>query len=200
MQKYVRVKERLVFRRNRLGLTQEGLAEKSGISVRSISDYERGLSDPSLEQLSKLASALEVTSGWLLGESGADEVNEQPAKPSSELSAAYVHLETATLQKSFSELASKLNRVSALERKYVFGNLRAMLDELEDRDLKSASLTPDAAALLGAKKVLAEVENPGVVYGRSRRAASTSGKTSSPSLRDREGSGVQPTPPKQAPK
>src|SRR4051794_5510689 len=121
MQKDARLKERLVFRRNRLGLTQEALAERSGVSVRSITDYEQGKSQPSLDQLSKLAAAMDVTSGWLLGEDWPDEIKEVAAKPSSELSFAYAHMETPMLQKSFIEMAGKLNKVSAQDRKYVFG-------------------------------------------------------------------------------
>jgi transcriptional regulator with XRE-family HTH domain len=69
MQKNVRFKERLNSRRNRLGLTQEALAERAGVSVRSISDYERGLGgSPNLDQISKLAAALGVNVGWLIGE------------------------------------------------------------------------------------------------------------------------------------
>jgi len=64
----IRFKERLLLRRNRLNLTQPALAELSGISSRSISDYERGLSLPSFEQIQKLAAALGVTMGWLIGE------------------------------------------------------------------------------------------------------------------------------------
>jgi len=68
MQKNVRLKERLVFRRNRLNLTQVELAARSNISPRSISDYERGLSEPSASQLQKLAQTLDVKISWLLGE------------------------------------------------------------------------------------------------------------------------------------
>jgi len=55
-------------RRNRLNLTQPELAESSGVSPRSISDYERGLSLPSFEHLQKLSGALGIGIGWLLGE------------------------------------------------------------------------------------------------------------------------------------
>lgn len=41
-----------------------------------------------------------------------------------------------------------------------------------------ASSSPEAAAKDGAKKAVASVEKGVVVYGRKRRAASTSGKTS----------------------
>lgn len=44
--------------RKRAGLTQEELCEKSGIAVRSVSSWENGEVDPSLESLGKLACGL----------------------------------------------------------------------------------------------------------------------------------------------
>jgi|GEM_PF-3428378 len=59
---------------------------------------------------------------------------------------------------------------------------------------------PDAVAAQAATRAVAEVQKPGVVYARSRKAASTSGKTSSPASRAGAASGAPPTPPKPAPK
>jgi transcriptional regulator with XRE-family HTH domain len=59
---------------------------------------------------------------------------------------------------------------------------------------------PDAVAAQAAKRAVAEVHQPGVVYGRSRKAASTSGKTSSRASRAGEASSSRPAPPKPAPK
>jgi transcriptional regulator with XRE-family HTH domain len=59
---------------------------------------------------------------------------------------------------------------------------------------------PDAVAAQAAKRAVAEVQQPGVVYGRSRRAASTSGRTSSRASRAGAPSSAPPTPPKPAPK
>lgn len=47
-------------------LTQEDLAGDSGLSLSSISAYERGDNDPSLEALAKLADALGVPKGMIL--------------------------------------------------------------------------------------------------------------------------------------
>ena len=68
MQNSASLRERLVFRRNRLNMTQTDLARESGVSARSISDYENGKSDPGLEHLQKISTALGVTVGWLIGE------------------------------------------------------------------------------------------------------------------------------------
>jgi transcriptional regulator with XRE-family HTH domain len=59
---------------------------------------------------------------------------------------------------------------------------------------------PDAVAAQAAKRAVAEVQQPGVVYGRSRRAASTSGRISSRASRAGAPSSAPPTPPKPAPK
>jgi transcriptional regulator with XRE-family HTH domain len=59
---------------------------------------------------------------------------------------------------------------------------------------------PDAVATQAAKRAVAGVQKRGVVYGRSRKVASTSGKTSSRASRAGAASGSQPVPPKPAPK
>jgi transcriptional regulator with XRE-family HTH domain len=59
---------------------------------------------------------------------------------------------------------------------------------------------PDAVAAQAAKRAVAEVQQPGAESGRSRRAASTSGKISSRASRAGAVSGAPPTPPKPAPK
>lgn len=47
--------------RTRAGLTQEGLAERAGISWHFISAIERGMKTPTLETLLALSSALDVS-------------------------------------------------------------------------------------------------------------------------------------------
>lgn len=59
---------------------------------------------------------------------------------------------------------------------------------------------PDAVAAQAAKRAVVEVQQPDVIYGRSRKAASTSGRTSSRASRADVESSVQPAPPKPAPK
>src|SRR6202012_2606531 len=60
------------------------------------------------------------------------------------------------------------------------------------------SSVSDAVAAQAAKRAVAEVQTPGVVYGRSRKAASTSEKTSSRASRAGAASTAPPTPPKPA--
>jgi len=59
---------------------------------------------------------------------------------------------------------------------------------------------PDAVAAQAAKRAVAAVQKRAVVYGRSRKAASTSEKTSWRASRAGAASGSPPTPPKPAPK
>lgn len=52
--------------RQGLGLTQEEVAERSGVQAGEISRIERGLRDPKVSTLEKLASALNLRPGQLL--------------------------------------------------------------------------------------------------------------------------------------
>jgi transcriptional regulator with XRE-family HTH domain len=52
--------------RRRLGLTQEEVAERSGVQAGEISRIERGKRDPKVSTMEKLATAVEVPPGRLL--------------------------------------------------------------------------------------------------------------------------------------
>lgn len=59
---------RLKQARKTAGLTQAELAERVGLkSYNPVTQYERGISDPSLPTLFRLATALNVKTDWLLG-------------------------------------------------------------------------------------------------------------------------------------
>ncbi|CAK1234308.1 Transcriptional regulator [Fructobacillus fructosus] len=49
---------RIKYFRKQVYLTQEELAKKSGVSLASISAYERGIRNPKIENLRKLANVL----------------------------------------------------------------------------------------------------------------------------------------------
>ena len=53
--------------REELGLTQKDLANKIGVSHTNIYNYEVGRTEPSIEMLIKLADALGVSVGFLVG-------------------------------------------------------------------------------------------------------------------------------------
>lgn len=52
--------------RKKLGLTQEQVAERSGVQAGEVSRMERGLRDPKISTAAKLAAAVEVSPGQLL--------------------------------------------------------------------------------------------------------------------------------------
>ena len=52
--------KRLKFLRKRLDLTQEQLAEPTGLTIESISNIERGLFGPKFDNLEKIAAAIDV--------------------------------------------------------------------------------------------------------------------------------------------
>jgi transcriptional regulator with XRE-family HTH domain len=55
----------IVCYRKKKGMTQEQLAEKSGVLVQQVSRYERGLQMPSVIQLKKIADALDISINYL---------------------------------------------------------------------------------------------------------------------------------------
>lgn len=58
--------ERIKESRKNAGMTQTQLAEKSGVAAISIHQYEAGKRRPQLEQLLRLAAALNVDVNWLM--------------------------------------------------------------------------------------------------------------------------------------
>lgn len=64
-------KERIKEMRVKAGLTQVQLAEKAGVTARTIQNYELGNRKPSnMEVIQKIADALSTTTEYLLGSSG----------------------------------------------------------------------------------------------------------------------------------
>ena len=64
-------KDRLKARRHILGISQEELAKKSGVTGRTIQNYELGTRKPqNIETAQKLALALDTTVEYLLGNDG----------------------------------------------------------------------------------------------------------------------------------
>ncbi|AQH01659.1 hypothetical protein A9R05_23025 [Burkholderia sp. KK1] len=61
---------RLISLRKDKGLTQQGLADATGIHVQQIKRYEAGSSEPSAEALRKIARTFAISTDWLLFEDG----------------------------------------------------------------------------------------------------------------------------------
>jgi transcriptional regulator with XRE-family HTH domain len=66
-----RFPERLRQAREQRGLNQEELAKKSGLQPSAISHFETGARKPSFDNLKRLATALTVTTDFLLGRADA---------------------------------------------------------------------------------------------------------------------------------
>ncbi|WP_199724969.1 RstR family transcriptional repressor [Noviherbaspirillum saxi] len=67
---------RVIGLRKQKGLTQQSLADASGIHVQQIKRYEAGSAQPTAEALKKLALALHVTADFLLFEEGERELDD----------------------------------------------------------------------------------------------------------------------------
>ena len=50
------------------GMTQTELANKSGLQPCAISHYERGERTPNITNLVRIAKALNINAGWLIGD------------------------------------------------------------------------------------------------------------------------------------
>ena len=61
------VASRIKSRRMKLGITQTQLAKAARLTPAAISQFESGARKPSFDALSKLATALKVTTDYLLG-------------------------------------------------------------------------------------------------------------------------------------
>jgi transcriptional regulator with XRE-family HTH domain len=66
---YKKLGERIRKERLSLGITQEVLSEKAGISVSFLGQIERGERKPSLETVINIANSLDVTVDFLLADS-----------------------------------------------------------------------------------------------------------------------------------
>ena len=59
--------QRIAERRKMLGLSQEGLGEKLGVSRQAISKWESDGAVPEIDKLITLSRLFSVSVGWLLG-------------------------------------------------------------------------------------------------------------------------------------
>lgn len=76
-------KLRLIGRRAALNLTQEELAKRAGVSLRSVAAWEAGTQQPTLRMVHLLATALGCPYAWLLGESESSMVTASENAPGS---------------------------------------------------------------------------------------------------------------------
>lgn len=72
------VRDRIRECRESLKLSKTNLAEKTGLTISAISQFESGERDPSLESLNKLADALHVSVDYIIGRE--DEISDKNIK------------------------------------------------------------------------------------------------------------------------
>jgi len=188
-QKHIGDKEKgnlLMAARKRMGLSQVEMAGKLGLDSTYISQLENGrrkVGDFYVQRAEELVREFENQARFTSARDTFAESGDH-STPSREICLHYLQLFLATCTDP-----AKLGW-TAVELKQHFP-----LDKWA-----RLNSVPDAVAAQAATRAVAEVQKPGVVYGRSRKAASTSGKTSSRASRAGAASGAPPTPPKPAPK
>ena len=72
------VPERLQFARKRAGLDQVEMARELGVTRQTISEYERGVSEPPIRRLVKIAELANVSLDWMCARRDS---NPQPSDP-----------------------------------------------------------------------------------------------------------------------
>lgn len=162
--------ERIAMERKKLGLSQEGLGEKAGVSRQSISKWESGSAMPEIEKLIALSKLFGVSVGWLLG------VEDQPEQQENELSdvqlkvvdqlvrqaaphtrrhtVAAVGLTAAVLLVSF--VMAKQTHDTAIQVKVAENQITALSAQLEDINDRLAVMESMESAVLESA-----VLNPG---------------------------------------
>ncbi len=72
------IKDKIVSRRKALGMTQEQLAKKLGVSAKVVSKWETGRSLPDTALLSDLCRELHISADELLSNDGTPQVSDEP--------------------------------------------------------------------------------------------------------------------------
>lgn len=82
--------ERIKYHRKRLGMTQEQLAERMGVSAQAVSKWENNLSCPDISVLPELADIFGISVDELLGRSVSDTAPVKEAEPVNNEAKAFV--------------------------------------------------------------------------------------------------------------
>lgn len=178
---------RLRTRRIRIGLDQASLAEAAGVSVSSVSAWERGVNMPTGQSLEALAAALGVHAAWLVG--GAQLSNEiSDDRERLRLAVRRIAISVQDLADQVSELAARLDVASP-------GQPDIRVAEREEPRPKSEDL--EATILKGGLVALKSLGLPPPPLRPI--AASPTGSTGAPSASSPGAKGGPPSSPTPAP-
>lgn len=111
--------DRLTAAREASGMDQATLAERIGVEVQTLQNWEDDLAEPRANRLQMMAGVLGVTITWLI--SGEGEGLEGPASVAddADLDAQTVLMELRDLRASFSAKAEQVGRIEKRLRKYL---------------------------------------------------------------------------------
>lgn len=76
----MKLQEKILYCRKRAGLSQESLAERTGVSRQAVSKWETGEALPEIGKLALLAKTFGVTTDWLLSEEDPEQEEELSGK------------------------------------------------------------------------------------------------------------------------
>jgi transcriptional regulator with XRE-family HTH domain len=87
--------KRIVSSRENLNLTQIEVGQRIGINNKTLSGYERGVSEPDLQTLVQIANLYQVSIDWLLGNEQLDKLLYQRSEAANKLiNAQKKHIES----------------------------------------------------------------------------------------------------------
>ena len=125
--------QRIAEQRKRIGLSQEALGEKTGVSRQAISKWEADGAVPEIDKLIALSKLYGVSVGWLLGveaqpEKQNDELSDSQLKMVEEIVARYLAAQPAPQKRR-----SWLYALTTVIIIFVFISLFSRLDQLDNR-------------------------------------------------------------------
>lgn len=178
--------ERLRYRRNNLGMTQEDLAARSGFSVSSITAWERGVNPPTMQSLTRLAEALTCNPGWLMmGVTGTSSEASSPTTTASEPSRGYGS-DRPTTPTWIRDLVERLSAMDPGLRERAIRQFHLTLDLLMSAGIERrvryhpSGHDPADDPTIGTDPELAETLRAGVMTANQLAAAQAAGRDEAP--------------------
>ena len=87
----MKLNEKILYCRKRLGLSQEALAERIGVSRQAVSKWETGDAEPEISKLRSLAQIFGVTTDWLLSDAEHEEQHTKTEEKAESVSPPWVN-------------------------------------------------------------------------------------------------------------